>query len=50
MPNTEEVLAAEEAEAMVDEAAVLALMTEWDLPLAVALVTVVLEVVDQEAQ
>ena len=50
MPNTAvDQVAAEEAEAMGVEEAVLALMTEWDLPLAVDLVTVVQVVVDQEA-
>ena len=42
-------MVAEGAGAMGVEEAVLALMTEWDLPLAVDLVTVVQVVVDQEA-
>ena len=50
VPNTEvDQEAAEGAEVMEVEEAALDLMTEWDLPLAVDLVTVVLVVVDQEA-
>ena len=50
MPNTEvDQVVAVEAEAMEVEEAALGLMTEWDLPLDVDLVTVVPVVVDLEA-